>query len=575
MKKIAVIFLLFSQLFASIANSSTVQYAQNIDINLVINNIISASTHPYVKNRVFLSYKITLDELYFLSPQHLLWVEAQIADNEKIDSVLQLISHADKSGLNPEDYDLTYLQQQWKFLLSKKEVSDSEKALFDIAISLNLIHFLSDLRFGRINPKTLELNYNTTQNSLVFIPLILKALQDDDILQLTSWAEPYNKTYHQLKAELINYQKKEQGQAIKEIKYVASIRPNEMSPQLLEIRQQLDLLDDANEFNTASYFYDQELVDVIKKVQFQHGLKEDGIIGKNTLKALNTPVYEYIKKIKLALERFRWLPKQQEDSLIMVNIPAFKLTAYHSDREGMANSQLLEMKVIVGKSKENKSPVFTANMYYLEFSPYWNIPKSILVDEILPKLQENPLYLEQHNMELVAGFHNNEEALPYEEDSFEKLLSGEVRLRQRPGKGNALGKVKFIFPNNYNVYLHDTPSRHLFRKSKRDLSHGCIRVEKPTELARFLLQTKRGWNKKEILSAMHLSKPKKVQLRKSVPVIIYYSTASIVQGEVVFYNDIYNYDNRLSQVLMSDSILQLPAITMGENSVAVISSSQD
>jgi len=556
MKKAAVIFSLLSPLLALPANSNPLQYEQVVGIDVVIQQIISVDTHPILDNKVFQNYKKVLDDLYFLSPQHLLWIDSQTPDKQKVTLVLDLITKANESGLNAEHYNLTNLTNHWQQLKNKQIVSYTEMAVLDTAISINLIHLLSDLRFGRINPLALVPNYNSKKNAFSLIPIILEAIAKNKVSLLSSQVEPSNRAYHQLKKVLLEYKNKESGQAIKKLPYITLIHPNDLSPQIIEIRQQLNLLGISSDGNNPSFLYDQELSNQIKKLQFHHGLKEDGIIGRNTIKALNTPISQGIQKIKLALERFRWLPETATDHLIMVNIPAFQLTAYHLNSNNKI-PQSLDMKVIVGKSKDTKSPVFTANMYYLEFSPYWNIPKSITFDEILPKLQEDPLYLEQHNMELVTGFHNDEVALPYEEGSFAQLQAGKLMIRQRPGKDNSLGRVKFIFPNNYNVYLHDTPSRHLFRKAKRDLSHGCIRVEKPTEHAHFLLQTKRGWDKKEITKAMQLSSPKKVRLKKAVPVIIYYSTASIVQGEVVFYNDIYNYDTKLSHALMEHNKLPL------------------
>ncbi|MFK5950304.1 MAG: L,D-transpeptidase family protein [Methylococcales bacterium] len=553
MKKAAIIFFLLSQLFTLPVSSKVLPQQNIIDIDIAVTQTISADTHPLFSDQDFLNYKVALTNLYFLSPQQLLWVNP---NKPQVKAVLKLFASATDSGLNPENYSLSKLTEQWCQLKNKENISHTEQAILDTAISINLIHFLSDLRFGRINPKTLKLNNNSKQNAFTFVPIILKAIAEDKVAQLSKLVEPSNKTYQQLKKALLSYKNREASEAIKNLHYISSIRPGELSPQIAEIRQQLSLLGLTAIENNSSCLYDGALVSVIKKLQFHHGLKEDGIIGKNTFKALNTPISQYIQKIKLALERFRWLPKNQQLPVIMVNIPAFHLTAYPSDKN---TNQPLDMRVIVGKSKKNKSPIFTAKMYYLEFSPYWNIPKSITFDEIIPKLQQDPLYLDQHNMELVTGFHNDEAGLPYQEDSLAQLQSGELKLRQRPGKSNSLGRVKFIFPNNYNVYLHDTPSRHLFRKSKRDLSHGCIRVEKPMELASFLLQTKRGWNQKKIVKAMQLPSPKKVWLDKAVPVVIYYSTAAILNGEVVFYNDIYHYDAALSQALNGQNNLSLKA----------------
>jgi murein L,D-transpeptidase YcbB/YkuD len=561
MKKI--LFSLLITFFALPSASDSLHKMPAVDFNSAISRIVSADDHPLLDKNIFLNYKKALDELYFLSPEQQLWIKPYNSSYQQINSALQLIATANASGLEAEHYNLTGLQTIWQQLSSKKNISYTELALLDTAVSINLIHFLSDLHFGRINPMAFNFSFNTHKDSFVFIPLILNAIQNNKIAQLSSLVEPSFPIYHKLKKALLDYRKKQSGQSIKRLKYSVSLSPGDPSLQIIEIRQQLSLLGVEADKNNLSIFYDQQLVSQIKEFQFLHGLRADGVIGRNTIRALNIPISQYIKKIILALERFRWLPKIQSGPVVMVNIPSFQLWAYHSDKTD--ETQALNMKVIVGKSdeKERKSPVFTANMYYLVFSPYWNIPKSITIEEILPKLLEDPLYLEQRNIELVARFREDEPVLPYTEDKFERLQSGSLKLRQRPGKGNALGKVKFIFPNSYSVYIHDSPARHLFNRSKRDLSHGCIRVEKPAELAHFLLGAESKWDQRKIIKAMHLQSPKKVRLKKAVPVIIYYSTASVVRDEVVFYNDIYDYDAKLSQALMEhNNIPSVPLVSI-------------
>ena len=543
LKRISLILSLSFILFALPATANSLQQTQL----LTINKVISADNHPFVDENIFLNHKTTLAELYLLSPHYLLWLTP---DKQKIDAALQLVATANASGLNREDYNLTSLQTEWQQISTQQSVSYNDLALLDTAISINLIHFLSDLHFGRINSKSLKLNFSLEKKSAVFIPLILKAIQQDNILQLASLVEPSIPIYQKLKKALLDYRKNKPEQSLLKLEYVDTIRPRDSSQQIIELRQQLSLLGISTN-NNHSVVYDQTLVDQVKNFQFHHGLTQDGIIGRKTIKALNIPVSHRTQQIRLALERLRWLPKLQPGPSVLVNIPSFQLWAYPTDK--MDEQQAINMKVIVGKSnkKNLKSPVFTANMRYLEFSPYWNIPRSITFKEILPKLKDNPFYLEERNMELVSGFHNNEFAQPLTDESFELLQAGLLKLRQRPGKGNALGKVKFIFPNNYNVYLHDTPSRFLFNRSKRDLSHGCIRVEKPSSLAQFVLKSKKGWNSSRISEAMHLQSPKRVFLKKAVPVVIYYSTASIVRNELIFYDDIYDYDAGLSEVLFN------------------------
>lgn len=527
----------------------TLQQIQSNNVNDVISNIFSTNEHAYVTQNNFVTYKKTVSDLYFVSPRPLLWLDLENVDNPKVAAVLQLISRANESGLNEAHYNLNALNLNWQRLKNQQVNEIYDLALFDTAISFNLLHFLSDLHYGRINPKTLNFNFDPSKSPLDLMPIILSAIEKNEISTLSNKVEPVFPTYHQLKKALAAYLTLKKKSNLTRLNYISSIRPDDNIPQVIAIRQKLNQLGmDLDKNNSASCHYDEHLSNKIKEFQTRHGLLNDGIIGKKTIKALNISIDERIRKIELALERLRWMPKKQSDTLITVNIPAFQLWAYNkNDTDGFEE---LKMRVIVGKSKRRKSPVFTADMYYIEFSPYWNIPKSITVEEILPKLLENAQYLEQQNMEIVSGFHTNQMPISYTEDTYALLEAGRLKLRQRPGKGNALGKVKFIFPNNFNVYLHDTPSQRLFKKPKRDLSHGCIRVEKPTELANFLLRSKTGWNQKKISQTMNLGQPKQVRLKQSVPVIIFYVTAYAEDDKIFFYDDIYGYDTKLNNALM-------------------------
>ena len=227
-----------------------------------------------------------------------------------------------------------------------------------------------------------------------------------------------------------------------------------------------------------------------------------------------------INKISLAMERLRWLPELNSGKSIIVNIPAFQLWGVDNE-----NKKSVNLKVVVGKAQKNQTPVLMAEMRYIEFMPYWNVPPSIFQKEIWPKLSVNPDYLASQNMEVVS------------------LKNGKMRIRQRPGGKNALGRLKFIFPNPYGVYLHDTPSKSLFSRSRRDFSHGCVRVQNPEDLARFVLGMQDGWTPERIANSLNSSVHYQASLKVAIPVLFFYSTAFYEKNDVLaFYDDIYGYD---------------------------------
>jgi len=241
------------------------------------------------------------------------------------------------------------------------------------------------------------------------------------------------------------------------------------------------------------------------------------------------------------MERLRWLPKNVAGPLIIVNIPAFELTGFNS----LDEPSVIEMPVVVGKAESNQTPVLFEEMKYLEFMPYWNIPKSIMDKEILPKLAEDSSYLDNQDMELVQRMSTDGMTGNVVSD----IKSGRVRARQRPGRKNPLGKVKFVFPNKADVYMHDTPSRSLFSRSRRDFSHGCVRVSEPEKLAEFVLANQTGWDIENIRKAMSGSN-QHVTLKKTVPVLFIYSTSFVdANQQPRFYPDIYDQDAAMIKAL--------------------------
>ncbi len=373
-------------------------------------------------------------------------------------------------------------------------------------------------------------------------------MQADDIAGFLKTQAPAHSAYQGLRKALSRYRQLEQNGGWESIPSGKTIRPGESDPRIPLITQRLA---STGELATArtSHLYNQELMEAIKKFQSHHLLEQDGIIGKNTLKALNIPVSKLVRQIIINMERWRWLPHQFVDKQLIVNIAEFQLfgtTDEHVD---------INMPVIVGKVY-HKTPVFTGSMRYLEVNPYWNIPDSIAVNEIVPHMQENPDYLQENNIRIFDGW--EEDAPEVDPASIDWHTVGNkvkgYRLRQEPGPDNALGRIKFIFPNKHNVYLHDTPAHHLFLKTKRDFSHGCIRVSRPLELGAYLLAENKKPLSVEQLEELVATKERKViLLDQSVPVHVLYLTvkASADNDEVFFYPDIYGRDALLEKALFA------------------------
>jgi len=308
-----------------------------------------------------------------------------------------------------------------------------------------------------------------------------------------------------------------------------------------------------------SIYYGDETIAAIKKFQRRHGLSADGIIGKSTVAELNTGIKKRVAQIELAMERLRWLPELSSDPSIIVNIPAFHLWALNDVNN--LDSNITQMRVVVGKAMKNQTPVLMASMSFIDFSPYWNVPYNIVKDEIIPKLSNGPGYLVKENMELVG----KNGVVGFSESALGQLKQGSLRVRQKPGKKNALGRVKFLFPNKDDVYLHDTPANSLFSRSRRDFSHGCVRVDDPEALAEFALRNQPGWDKAKIQLAMKSPKMQRVILKKPIPVLFFYTTAFFDhEGQLIFYADIYDHDTVLQEALkttedLSDQMLFVDA----------------
>lgn len=364
----------------------------------------------------------------------------------------------------------------------------------------------------------------TTKNTLDLEWFIPRKKKDYQILldSLVSMAygettqEPVNQYYKSLKEQLKKYRAIQKNGGFPTIianKKIYTVGDSNVC--LVNIKKHLLLTGDLKT-NDNTIVFTETLANAVTRFQHRMGLTENGKINQATIVELNKPIEFRIKQVMINLERLRWLPVELEKEHLLVNIPEFRLHIIEN------NKQVWVTNVVVGKVLKQTN-IFKGNISQIVLNPYWGIPTSIVKNEILPKIKRNPNYLARNNMEVVNG-----------------------NYRQKPGKNNALGKMKFLFPNHYNIYLHDTPSKSLFGETNRAFSHGCVRVENPKKLAMYLLRNDAKWNEEKVDNILKTNNETIIKLKPTVPVYIAYFTAWVdVSGELNFRNDIYKLDEML------------------------------
>lgn len=513
-------------------------------VDQALSSLLNQGRHPSLRHPDFTRYRETLRNAYARTHHSPLWLEgAQL--NGRGEMVLALIGTAAAEGLNPLHYDVAWLNRQAE-MLPEQPRNGTAQAHLDVALSVAFARLLHDVHAGRTPPREAGIKLDVSLRDAEANLLVKRAFNNESPEKVFAAARPRFALYDSLKSALEQYRELATNRTRADLPGLdKSLKPGEHWRGIPALADWLSYLGDYAGHEPRNNVYAPALVNAVKHFQVRHGLDDDGVIGKGTYAALTAPLDQRVRQLELAMERMRWLSERMADQRsIVVNIPQFVLWGF----PGRSQTSSLSMDVVVGKSVENNTPVLLNDVRRVVFHPYWNVPGSIAKKEILPKLRRDPNYLVTQNMELVgAGQVLADAPTP---ELIEALARGEYRIRQRPGPGNALGKVKFEFPNNDAIYMHDTPNRGGFYFSRRDFSHGCIRLSSPEKMANFLLAGQPGWDAKRITEALQSNEHKTVELRESVPVLLFYTTA-IVDGEgrTVFLEDIYGYDNRLDQAL--------------------------
>ncbi len=480
-----------------------------------------------------------------------LWLDDAGRPRPVAREAVRWLTEAEQQGLRPQDYDASRLASA---------VADAERAApapelaaqLDAALTQQVLDYLADLRHGRVDAATqLKARYDSPTAPAPDWPALLRdALAQGDLQQAQRAALPPWPQYAELQRALLRYQGlaghpawNAPLPALPGGKLQAGQRWAGVA-NLMERLQALGDLPAEHAPAGESDHYDSVLEEAVRAFQERHALAVDGVVGRATLEALAVPPAARAAQIALAMERLRLTPLPEALRFITVNVPEYMLRAQR--HEAGSVRQDLRMRVIVGKARDTRTPLFDEDMRWIEFSPYWNIPPSIARSETIPKLRANPGYLAAQGMEFVGA---GGVSTAVTAANLNAVLAGQLRIRQRPGPRNALGDIKFMLPNNQNIYLHHTPSTGLFNRARRDFSHGCVRIEDPVALAQWVLHDQPEWTEARIRESMGLPRPVTARLAEPVPVLLIYQTAVVDGGVLRFVPDIYDQDALLQRAL--------------------------
>jgi murein L,D-transpeptidase YcbB/YkuD len=412
------------------------------------------------------------------------------------------------------------------------------------------MRYISDLHRGRVNSRDFHFDLDIENKKIDLSEFVRQNLvRADDVTAVMRTVEPPFPAYRQTVEALKTYMKLATEDDTEPLSLpLKPLKPGDPYSDAPQLQRLLHLLGDLPGISVADppdLAYKGSLVVAVKHFQQRHGLEPDGIIDAHTFKEMNTPLSQRVLQLKLTLERWRWLPHEFNRLPIVVNIPEFRLYAANAEYRSA-----FSMKVVVGRSYKHQTPVFAAELKSVIFRPYWNVPLDIERQELLPDLRKNPNYLREHSYEIADSHGDVVSEGDVSEEIQKEVYSGKLFIRQKPGQDNSLGLIKFDIPNVYDVYLHGTPAAQLFSRSRRDFSHGCIRVENTAALAAWVLRDQSGWTTERILGAMNGDKTLRVNLTAPIPVLILYGTAVVAEdGETHFFDDIYGHDAVLNKAL--------------------------
>jgi murein L,D-transpeptidase YcbB/YkuD len=465
-----------------------------------------------------------------------LWLDAE-GPSARATALAAVLRDADQDGLDPEDYDARVIAG----LLAAG--TPDQRAELELRLSVSLLEITSDLASGRLEPH--QVNPELFLHPQVVDPatVIRDAAGAQDIAAFVAGFEPAQPEYRRLKAALADYRALAAAGGWPTIADGPTLKPGMAGPRVPQLRARLDV---PAAPGADPALFDAALADAVKKFQVLQGLEQDGLIGQNTLAELNVPALDRVRQILLNLERRRWMADDPGERYVFVNLADFEAKVVEGEHT------VFDTRVVVG-APYHRTPVFNAEITYIEINPYWNVPPSIARNELLPKIKQDPGYLAANNFDLLSDWSDSARILDPHTIDWSAVTADRFayKLRQGPGPGNALGHIKFMFPNQFNIYLHDTPARGLFARDVRDFSHGCVRVQDPETFGAFVLDRQPGWSQDAIKAAIATGKRQIVSLDQPLPVHITYLTAWVDKdGTVNFRRDVYGRDAILAAHLL-------------------------
>jgi murein L,D-transpeptidase YcbB/YkuD len=488
--------------------------------------------------------KHILPKLYERNNFQLIWKNLK-----NVNDLLNELGNVEEDGLNPEDYHLSILLVQKLYLEQSESPEPSLLADYDILLTDSLIRLIYHLYFGKVEPESLHPDWNMTRkiNDTDPVENIQRTLRSAQLADALKRIRPQLKSYNLMRTALKKYRESQEAGGWEAVPEGPTLKPGITDERIPIIRKRLAITGHFEGTNTKSDHFDEELEKAVVRFQKSHRLVADGAVGKNTYKALNVPVKRKIDQIRVNLERSRWISRNIPEEFIIVDIAGFRVYHYRN-----FNIQWTS-KVQVGKAFR-KTPVFNSQIKYLVFNPTWTVPPTILREDIIPKIKKNPEYLQKMKISVIdrQGRIADPSSVDWSKYSGKNVP---YTFRQEPGPHNALGRIKFIFPNKHFIYLHDTSSRSLYARKDRAFSSGCIRVEKNIELAEILLDDPYKWNQKNIKNLIDTLETKKVNLPEPMPVsLLYWTVRFDEKGKIIFKKDVYDRDGAVLNGLKEEFV---------------------